>query len=233
MTYDTQFNQLLSALLKSSKQRLSPHLKKVFLSAGKTVHEPDEIVTTIYFPQNAICSSIITMSGGSMIQVSLVGNEGLIGLPAILDGNVLTTESVVLVSGTAWAIPLEIIKKEFQRAEELHQLLLRYTTVYISRICQIAACNSLHHIEHRLARFLLLTQDALQQQTLPLTQKSISAMLGVRRASITETALSLQKQQIIQYSRGKIIIIDRTKLEAIACECYNKIQYEYKCLFNE
>ena len=107
--------------------------------------------------------------------------------------------------------------------------MLLYTRTYLAHISQIAACSSLHSIEQRLARSLLLARDCIQQDILPLTQKTLSLMLGVRRASVTETAISFQKQNIIQYSRGRIKIVDRPALEAIACECYSKIrsQYEY------
>lgn len=223
-------NQLLSTLLTSAYKRLSPYLEEIRLTSGQVVHKSGETVTEIYFPQTAIFSLVMGMSGGAYSQISLIGNEGLVGLSAILSGSFSTTDSVVQISGTALKIPLEIINREFLRGEELQTLLLLYTKTYLAHVSQIAACNSIHNIEHRMARFLLSVQDCLQQEILPLTQKSISSMLGVRRASVTETAILLQKQHIIQYSRGKITILNRPQLEAIACECYSKIKSEYSSL---
>lgn len=224
-------NQLLSTLFTSSYNRLSPYIEEIQLTSGQKVHKSGEIVTEIYFPQTAIFSLVRQLSDGSSSQISLIGNEGLVGLPAILSDSSTTTDSVVQIPGTALKMPLEIINQEFLRGEELHSLLLLYTKTYIAHISHIAACNSIHNIEHRMARFLLSVQDCLQQEILPLTQKSISLMLGVRRASVTEIAiLLLQKQQIIQYSRGKITILNRPQLEAHTCECYSKIKSEYVSL---
>jgi len=122
------------------------------------------------------------------------------------------------------------VEPEFYRGGEFQLQTLLYTQAYIAHISHISACNSLHSVEQRLARFLLLVQDCLAEETLPLTQKSISLMLGVRRASITETAITLQSKMIIQYSRGKITILDRPQLEAIACECYTKIRASYQAV---
>lgn len=122
------------------------------------------------------------------------------------------------------------MNQEFQRGEELQQLLLLYTQARMVHVAQIAACGSLHNIEQRFARLLLLAYDCIRQGTIPLTQKYISLMLGVRRASITETAISLQKQNIIKYSRGKITILDRPQLETLTCKCYFRIKSEYERL---
>ena len=225
-------NQLLSTLLVSTYQRLLPHLEQVSLSSGEVVHHPNETITEVYFPQSAIFSLVVVMSDRATSEISLVGNEGVVSLSAILGNDSSVTSSVVQVSGTALKLSADIVRKEFQRGEELQWSVLLYTRTYLAHISQIAACSSLHNIEQRLARSLLLARDCVGQDTLPLTQKSLSLMLGVRRASVTETAISLQKQNIIQYSRGKIKIINRPALEAIACECYSKIRSQYEYLSN-
>lgn len=219
-------NQLLSTLSTSTYQRLSPYLEEIRLTPGQVVHKSGEIITEVYFPGSAIFSLVIEMSDGTYSQVSLVGNEGLVGVSGILSGGYSVTDSLAQISGTALKIPLEIINREFFKGKELQSLLLLYIQTYIHHISHTAACNSLHNIEQRMARLLLLFQDCLQQEMLPLTQKSISSMLGVRRASVTETAILLQKQQIIQYRRGKITILNHSRLEDIACECYAKIKRE-------
>ena len=225
-------NQLLSSLLVSTYQRLLPHLEQVNLSSGEVVHQPNETITEVYFPQSAIFSLVVVMSDRATSEISLVGNKGVVSLPAILGSDSSATRSVVQVSGTALKLSADIVRKEFQRGEELQWSVLLYTRTYLAHISQLAACSSLHNIEQRLARSLLLARDCIQQDTLPLTQKSLSLMLGVRRASVTETAISFQKQNIIQYSRGRIKIVDRPALEAIACECYSKIRSQYEYMSN-
>ena len=223
-------NRLLCSLLVATERRLSPYLEEVSLVSGQTIYESGAKITDIYFPQNARLSLLLIMGDRFPIEITSIGNEGLVGIPAILGGNLANTSSVVQIPGTTMKLPAEVINQEFKRGEDLQQILLLYTQAQINQISQIAACRSRHDIEQRLARWLLSVDNNGQQDTLPLTQKFISLMLGVRRASITEIAISLQKQGIIQYSRGKIAILNRSKLELIACECYDKIQNEYKRL---
>lgn len=225
-------NQLLSSLTTSTYQHLLPYLEEVSLSAGQIVHHSNKCVREVYFPQTAIFVRMITMSDRYTVETCSIGNEGVVGLPAILGSNLLNTSSVVQVSGMALKIPLEAIEREFDKGGDLHTKLLLYTQAQIVYISQVAACNSLHSIEQRFARFLLLTSNRIQQETIPLTQKSISLMLGVRRASITETAISLQQRQVIRYSRGRIAILNHSLLEAIACECCSKIDSEYRRLLD-
>ena len=225
-------NKLLSSLVSTTSKPLLPHLEEVSLTAGRVVHQSGEIITEIYFPQTAICSLAIEMLDKSQTQICLIGCEGAIGLPAIFGSNLLNTSSMVQISGTALKVPTEVIKREFDREKNLHQILLLYIQTRLANTSQIAVCNSVHNIEQKLARLLLFVRDCIEQDTLPLTQKSISLILGVRRASITETAILLQKQQIIKYNRGKITIVDDRRLKAIACECYSKINSEYERLLN-
>ena len=223
-------NQILRTLLLITDRRLLPHLKEVSSIAGQTVQETERRISSIYFPQTARFASLLVMSERSIVEVDSVGSEGLVGLPAILGSDLATTRTIVQISGSAIELPLDILQAEFRRNEKLRQLLLLYTQTQLSKIAQIAACRTHHGIEQRLARWLLLIHDNSQYDKLPLTQKFISLMLGVRRASITEIAISFQKQGIIQYSRGQITILDRTKLESVACECYGKIKSEYQRL---
>ncbi len=170
------------------------------------------------------------MGDRSTIEVISIGREGFAGLPVIFGSNLTNTRLVVQMSGKALKLPGDIIKQEFKQEGDLQKLLLLYIQAQLSQISQITACRSHHEIEQRLARWLLLIYDNVENNTLPLTQKFISSMLGVRRASITEIAISFQKQGIIQYSRGQITLLDRSQLESIACECYSKIKAEYKSL---
>lgn len=224
-------NQLLTTLVSSSEGLLSS-LEEVLLTSGEVIHRCDRSVAEIYFPQTAICSLIIEMSDKSRATICLIGCEGAIGLPAIFGSNLFNTSCIVQISGTAIKLPLEVAKREFNRDRILRRKFLLYTQARLAHTAQAVVCNSLHNIEQRLARLLLLVRDGSENDTLPLTQKSISLILGVRRASITEAAIVLQKQQIVRYSRGKIKILDRQGLEAIACECHTRINSEYQRLLN-
>ncbi len=220
-------NKLLSSLISISGQNLLPYLEEVSLVGEQVLHEPKEAIAEVYFPQTARTSLLLAMSDRSATEILSVGNEGMMGMPAILGSNSPTTRSIVQISGTAIKLPAKVIQREFQQNKAIRQLLLIYAQAQFSHVAQIVACRSHHDIEQRLARWLLLVYESTQQDKLPLTQKFISLMLGVRRASITETAISFQKQGIIQYSRGQIAIVDYSKLKSVSCECYEKIKFEY------
>jgi CRP-like cAMP-binding protein len=220
-------NRLLSALPSSVYQRLSPYFEEVSLTQQQILYQSGELIEYVYFPHQASISLVLIMSNKATTEIGLVGNEGMVGLPVILGGESSTNHFIVQIPGTATKLPTSILQEEFKRGEELQQLLLLYTQAQLSQISQIAACQSHHVIEQRLARWLLLVRDCTGRDTLPLTQKFVSMMLGVRRASITEAAISLQQAEAISYSRGQIVIIDSQKLESSACECYSKIQNEY------
>ena len=220
-------NQLLSALPLEEYQRLLPHLEDISFPLGKVLYEPGESITEVYFPNEAMLSLVSVMTDGSTTEVGLVGNEGMIGLPVILGGGYSISQVIVQVQGTAKKLSAKLLKKEFSRGGQLQKLLLLYTQARLSQISLIAACKSHHTVEQRFARWLLTVNDCITKDELPLTQKFISQMLGVRRASVTEAALVLQKLKIISYNRGHIKIIERKKLEETACECYSSIKQEF------
>ena len=224
-------NQLLYMLVNTTNQRLLPHLEEVSLTSGQILQESGSKITDLYFPQSARFSWLLVMSNKFTIEVTSIGSKGLTGLPVVLGSDFTRTRLIAQIPGTAIKLPTEIIKKEFKKGGDFQRIVLLYTQTQLNQISQIAACRSHHDIEQRLARWLLLIDDDIQQDTLPLTQKFISMMLGVRRATITEIAISFQKQGIIKYSRGQITILDRSKLEGVTCECYDKIKAEYELLF--
>ena len=223
-------NQLLSALPLEEYQRLLPHLEHIPLALGKVLYEPGKSITDVYFPHEAMLSLVSIMTDGSTTEVGLVGSEGMIGLPIILGSDYSISKVIVQVQGTATKLSAELLKQEFLRGEKLQKLLLLYTQARLSQISLIAACKSHHTVEQRFSRWLLTVNDCIIKDDLPLTQKFISQMLGVRRASVTEAALVLQKSKIISYNRGHIRILDRKKLEAKACECYASIKQEFNRL---
>jgi CRP-like cAMP-binding protein len=220
-------NRLLAALQDAEYQRLVPHLERVPLSLKQVLHEVGEPIEYVYFPHRAIVSALSTMEDGSMVEVGLVGNDGVVGIPAALGDNIAITTATVQVAGSAMRMKASLLKSEFQRAGSLQSLLLRYMQALYAFISQNSACNRLHNLDGRLARWLLLVYDRVESNELPLTHEFIAQMLGVRRAGVTEAAKALQQAGLIRYTRGKITILNREGLEALSCECYEIIKGEY------
>lgn len=223
----TASNKLLSALSDSVYQRLSPYFEEVFLNRQQILYQSGEPIEYAYFPHEASISLVMIMSNQMTTGIALIGNEGMVGLPVVLGGKSSDTYSIVQIPGRATKLATPILQEEFKRGEELQRLLLLYTQARLSHISRIAACQSHHLIQQRLARWLLSVRDCTGKNKLPLTQKTISMMLGVRRASVTEAAISLQRSRVIAYSRGQIVITNSQKLESLACECYSNIKNEY------
>jgi CRP-like cAMP-binding protein len=224
-------NQLLAALPADEFQRLFPHLEPVFLRFGQILYKPDEWIKSAYFPECAVISLVSQLSDNTTTEIGLVGNEGTIGLPIILGGNRSASEAIVQTEGSALKLDAQILRNEFSRGETLQKQLLLYTQAYLGQLSQILVCQTHHKIEQRLARWLLSMSDRTHSHELTLTQTSISRMLGVRRASVTEAAKILQKAGLIRYRRGHVQLQDRTQLEARACECYRLITLEFDRLF--
>jgi CRP-like cAMP-binding protein len=193
----------------------------------QVLHKRGESIEYVYFPHRAIVSLISTPEEGSKVEVGLVGNEGLVGIPAVLGDNIATTTAIVQREDSGMRMEASLLKTEFQRGGVLQSLLLRYTQALYALTSQNVACHRLHHLEERLARWLLLVYDRVGSNQLQLTQEFISEMLGVRRAGVTEAANRLQQAGLIRYSRGKITILNRQKLEAASCSCYGIINSEY------
>ena len=172
------------------------------------------------------------MKNGATTEISLIGKEGMIGVPVVLGGESINYEAIVQVTGTAMRIEAKTLKQHFERFPELRKIILLYVQIRLSYISQLAACNSQHKIETRMARWLLLVQDCLKTEHLPLTQEFISNMLGTNRAGVTVAARKLQDLGIISYSRGSIKVEDRKQLEAVSCECYEVMCQESQRLFS-
>jgi CRP-like cAMP-binding protein len=223
-------NQLLAALPDEDYQRLLPHLEEVQLPLKQVLYEPGDRLETVYFPNHAMVSLVAIMEDGATVEVGLVGIEGVIGLPTVLGGRATVYQAIVQLPGSGIKLDANIFRTEFDRGGELQRLVLLYTQALLTQVSQNAVCNRLHSVDERLARWLLSVQDSLKQDELPLTQEFISQMLGTRRASVTVAAGTLQEQGIISYSRGKITIIDRTRLRESSCECYDVIKHEFERL---
>ncbi|WP_017319285.1 Crp/Fnr family transcriptional regulator [Mastigocladopsis repens] len=225
-------NRLLGALPASEYQRLVPHLELVTLPLHQVLYEPNEPITHVYFPHQAVISLITTMEDGSTIEVGLVGSEGMVGLPVILGGNITNNQAFVQIPDAGMRMDANIFKTEFHRGGELQRLLLRYCQALLTQVSQSAACNRFHTIEERLARWMLLVQDCVDLEEFPLTQQFIAEMLGTRRSGVTVAAGTLQQAGMLRYTRGKITIVNREALEATACECYRVISDEFSRLLS-
>jgi CRP-like cAMP-binding protein len=225
-----QVNKLLAALPTSDYERLVPHLKLVPLSTRQVLYEPGEPITHVYFPQHAVISIVTNMKDGSTVEVGIVSNEGMVGIPVILGGKTTTTKAFVQVAGALMQMDAEVLRTEFKRGGAIQNLLLRYLRAIYTELTQSCACNRLHTLEERLARWLLTVSDRLESEEFPLTQEFIAQMLGVRRSGVTVAASSLSRAGMIRYQRGQINILNREDLEATSCECYQVIQNEYSRL---
>lgn len=219
-------NQLLAALPDSEYQRLVPYLEPVSLFLGQALYEPGEPIREVYFPARAMISLVSALADNSTTEIGLVGNEGIVGLPAFLGGDFTVNRAIVQIAGNAMKLDASVLKREFDREGELQKRLLLYTQVLLTQISQISACKSRHRLEQQLARWLLLVRDCVGQDEFRLTQQFIAQMLGVRRASVTQLAGTFQRAGLIRYSRGQIAILNQSELEATACECYRLVRSE-------
>ncbi|WP_414552643.1 Crp/Fnr family transcriptional regulator [Anabaena sp. CCY 0017] len=230
---ETKKNHLLAALPDDEYERIIPHLEPLELTFEKVLIEPEEPITDVYFPHKAVVSLITTMENGSSVEVGIVSNEGMVGIPIILGGNQSTTKAIVQVPDGGLRMKADILKSEFDRGGVLQNLLLRYFQTLYTQVSQGAACNRLHSLEQRLARWLLTVSDRMESDDFPLTQEFIAQMLGVRRSGVTVAAKALSQDGIIHYSRGNISIQDRKALEATSCECYQVMKDEFDRLLGK
>ncbi|NEU84288.1 Crp/Fnr family transcriptional regulator [Nostoc sp. UIC 10630] len=226
-TFEQPANSLLAVLSLNDYERLVPHLKLVKLSNRQVLYEAGEPIAQVYFPNKAVVSIITTMEDGSTVEVGLVSNEGMVGMPVILGDNITTTTAFVQIPDSAMQIDVDILRSEFNRGTALQSVLLRYVQGVYTQIAQGSACNRLHKLEGRLARWLLTVSDRLESDEFPLTQEFISQMLGVRRSGVTEAANILSEAGMITYHRGQINILNRQALEKTSCECYQIIEKEF------
>ncbi|MGR8949719.1 MAG: Crp/Fnr family transcriptional regulator, partial [Gammaproteobacteria bacterium] len=201
-------------------------LDSVPMPLGKVLYESGDTLEHVYFPNDAIVSLLYVMESGASAEISVVGNEGIIGISLFMGGESTPSRALVQSEGSAWRLPARHLKEEFNRHGEFMLLLLRYTQALITQMAQTAVCNRHHHIEQQLCRWLLMSLDRLEGNRLSMTQELIANMLGVRREGVTEAAGKLQELGVIKYRRGAITVLDRGKMEKICCECYAVVKKE-------
>jgi CRP-like cAMP-binding protein len=223
-------NHILARLPREDYSRLQPHLKPVELYNGQILQDAGGIMEYVYFPRNSMISLISRTAAGECVEVGIVGFEGVAGVSAVLGVDKSPHEAMVQIPDGVLQMRASVLREEFKRGGALHDLLLRYTQGLLLQTSQIAACNRLHSLSERLARWLLMSNDRCACEELPFTQEFISLMLGVRRAGVTEAAIILQTEGCINYRRGHIKIIDKAGLEDYACECYDVVRAEFDLL---
>jgi CRP-like cAMP-binding protein len=221
-----QSNQILRALPEAERARLFPHLQLVRLKLGAVLYEPGARLRHIYFPANCIVSLLYVLESGASAEIAVVGREGAVGVSLFMGGESTPSRAVVQSEGVAWRLTRARLRGEFTRHGQMLHLLLRYTQSLITQMAQTAVCNRHHALEQQLCRWLLLSLDRIDSSELKMTQELIANMLGVRREGVTEAAGKLQKLGVIRYSRGKIVVLDRKKLESRSCECYAVVKKE-------
>jgi CRP-like cAMP-binding protein len=220
-------NRLLAALPRNEYERLLPRLEQVSFSLGEVVYEFGGHLDYVFFPTNSIVSLLYTMENGSSAEMGLTGNDGVVGIALFMGGGTMPNRAVVQSAGAALRMNVKTLQDEFARGGRFQYLLLRYTQALITQISQTAVCNRLHSVEQQLCRWLLLSHDRVQADEIIMTQELIADMLGVRREGVTVAAGRLQDSGGISYIRGHIKILDRQKLEATVCECYQVVKDEF------
>jgi CRP-like cAMP-binding protein len=213
-------NKLLRAMPGEEFTRLLPHLQPVFLSPFENIYGLGETARFAYFPEGAVICHLYLLEDGGTAEAAMIGREGMIGLSAVFDTPPPACLTHVVMGGSALRISVEVLRREFARSHTLQRLLLRYSGSRLEHVSWRVVCNSRHAAEARLCSWLLMISDRAGEDQLPLTHEQMARHLGIRRAGVTQVATSLRDRGAIGYSRGVITILDRSLIQAAACECY-------------
>jgi len=219
-------NHLLAALAPDVQHRLLPQLEWISLPLGMVLYESGDTLQHVYFPTDSIVSLLYVMEDGASAEISVVGNDGFIGIAILMGGESTPSRAIVQSGGTAYRLSASRFKEEFHRDTGTLHLMLRYSQALLTQMAQTAVCNRHHSIDQQLCRWLLLSLDRLSGNQVTMTQELIANMLGVRREGVTEAAGKLQRQGVIEYSRGRLTVLNRPRLEELCCECYAVVRKE-------
>ncbi len=225
-------NKLLAALPSAEYEKLLPHLEQVHLPLHQVLFEPNQPLQYAYFPLSGAICLFNVMEGGQRIRAATIGNEGMVGVSLILGTGQTPIQAITQISGDALRIQASVFKAEVYWGRPLYTLLLRYTQTLMSQISQMVACNQLHSPEERFCYLLAMIQDRIGLEELPLTQEALSLLVGAPKSTIKAIAATLERAGLIHYQRGKVTIVDRSGLEAAACDCYRIVKAEFDRLFN-
>lgn len=219
-------NSILNLLPKPELRRITSQLEPVRLELGQVIYEVGQERHQVYFPVEGIISVIEMLEDGASSEIALIGKEGVLGVMAALGGKSEMNRAVVQNSGSAYVLPAKALAREFHNSSHLAGLILLYIQVRYTQVAQTAVCNRHHNLQQQLCRWLLMSLDRIHSNEISMTQELIAGMLGVRREGITRAAGELQKQGAIEYRRGSITVVDRPRLEALCCECYEACKRE-------
>jgi len=225
--WDFDHNTLLSALPLFLRDRWVPHFERVQVAIGQILSEPNRPLTHVYFPTTAIISLLYELPNGVSTEVAVVGNEGMLGVPLLMGGDFTHSHAIVTSAGACWRLEVSRFKEKLNCTAPVPIRFLRYIQALMTQIAQTAVCNRHHCIVQQVSRRLLMSLERSHGNELVMTQDLIARTLGVRREGVTKAAQQLQKAGIINYTRGRISVLDRAGLEAESCECYGVIQREY------
>lgn len=221
-------NEILLTLSPDQRSQILPKLELVRLKLHQVIHEPGETIKSGYFVNSGLISVLAVQPDGKSVEVGLIGREGFVGLPLLVGYRTSPTRTVTQADATAYRCDAEALREFVRHFPELGQQIHRFGQKLSMQSAQIAACNRLHEVEERLARWIAMSQDRIHSDTLPLTQEFLAQMLGTRRSSVTVAAGILQKAGLISYTRGSVTILNRQKLEEAACDCYGIVQRQLK-----
>jgi CRP-like cAMP-binding protein len=224
-------NRLLAKLPEGERETLRPHFEAMWLEIAYPLITPGQPILHAYFPVNCLASLVVMLEDGSTVESGSIGREGMSGVPVLLGADTTPMQTLIQVAGDALRIEARTLREHFDRLPGLHLVLNRYVHTLFVVASQSAACNRRHALEARLARWLLMSSDGIGSNEVGITQEFLAAMLGVRRAGVTEGAVKLQNAGWIASGRGVVEILDRPALESAACECYHMVRQEYERLF--
>jgi CRP-like cAMP-binding protein len=226
-SYQQVRNIILLSISDSDYSSLRPHLEYVSLPNHLVLHEAGGKLEFAYFPNRGLISLVVVMKDGKTAEAGIVGNEGFTGTPTTVGLSRSPLEAVVQITGDGFRVKAGALQNTLESAPHLQLMLSRYAVVRGMQVAQTAACNRLHDIEQRLARWLLMTQDRVDSGALPITHDFLATMLGTDRSTVSLAAGALQRKELIEYTRGAVKIVNRKKLEDSACECYGVVrQYD-------
>jgi CRP-like cAMP-binding protein len=220
-------NLLLDSLPRPDMERLRPHLEAVSVGVRHVIYEPNGPISHVYFPIDCVISLVTYLEDGSSVEMATIGLEGMVGLPIFLGSETMPSRAFGQVPGDALRIKAAAFRAEIERSGPLVRVLNRYTQALFNQVAQTTACNRVHLVEQRCARWLLQTHDRVRSDQFLLTQEFLAQMLGVRRSGVSAAAGLLQKAGLIRYARGRITVLDRSGLESASCECYRVIKREF------
>jgi CRP-like cAMP-binding protein len=221
-------NEILLGLSAKERDLIIPQLAFMELPTHMLLHEPGETIKFGYFLNSGLASVLTVLPDGKSVEVGLTGKDGFVGLPLLVGFSTSPTRAVIQISASGFRINAKNLVQVVRQAPGLANRLQRYVQVLGMQGTQVAACNRLHEVDERLARWLLMCQDRIDSNLVNLTQEFLAHMLGTRRASVTVAAGILQTAGLITYQRGHVNIVDRPGLERASCECYGMMQQQYR-----